>query len=171
MDGKWQLVANFDDYRREWRRDRRNSMYRIPFTQGASPRFEKAVPLRLTGDQLFISTFRSQYFPVDWDGDGRTELLIISSGFLKTPHTKLTLYRADDKGEYAKVDDPGIAKINAAFAIHHDGKAAMAKITGGERPDIIVWSDPGFWIFSRRYLEQRDPACRVLSLSLPAAGK
>jgi len=168
QDGKWQLVANFDDYRREWRRGRRNSMYRIPFTQGKVPKFGKAVPLKLEGEKLFISTFRTQYLPVDWDGDGNTELLFVSSGFIKKPHTKLTLYRRNANGEYSKCDDPGIAKINAAFAIHHDGKAAMANLTGGDRPDIIVGSDPGIWIFSRRYLEQKDPVCRVLSLEVPA---
>ena len=92
----------------------------------------------------------------------------MSSGFIKKPHTKLTLYRRNANGEYRKCDDPGIAKINAAFAIHHDGKAAMANLTGGDRPDIIVGSDPGIWIFSRRYLEQKDPVCRVLSLEVPA---
>ena len=171
QDGVYQLVANFDDYRREWRRDRRNSMYRIPFTQGEVPKFGKAIPLKLEGEKLFISTFRTQYLPVDWDGDGKTELLFVSSGFIKKPHTKLTLYRLNAKGEYRKVDDPEIAKINAAFAIHHDGKAAVANITGDDRPDIVVGSDPGIWIFSRRYLTQKDPVCNVVELELPSGGK
>ncbi len=160
-DGKDALLIQCDDmYRTEMPGNPRARVYIIPFTpvKGKAPVFDEPIPLNCTDGKPFIANSRNNISLYDWDKDGDLDIIFATENNNGEKCTSgVELFLNDGNWNFAKDHNPVFKKLNNLLTAHHDIKLQFAKLTGNDEPDMAIWTDPGFRVYSINYLTQEAP--------------
>ena len=130
------------------------------------PRLGQGVLLEHAGGEPFQCHVRTQATPIDWDRDGRIDLILSSENCGQRTNCAVDLFR--NVGTPAKpVFGPRepMDKLNAMLEPHHEVKLCAVDLTGNGREDLVTSTDPGTRVVYRSFLEEEPVEVRVVGIA------
>ena len=136
------------------------------------PRLGEAVLVRHKNGTPFACHIRTQINGIDWDRDGRTDLILSTENYGQAKSNRaVDLYRNVGTREKpvfgARRPMEG---LNTRIQPWHDVKLVATDLTGNGREDIVTSTDPGTRVCYRSFLDEEPVAVRFLRIT-PAKGK
>lgn len=131
----------------------------------SQPDFGDPVPLKYTDGSPMRASARSHLSLVDWDGDGRTDIILANHGGEASPGNPTTGIQffknegTDRNPSFAQREK--FDRIHDSFHISHDPRAKAADFTGDGKLDMVVSSDPGIFFFTRSFLDEEPPQVSI----------
>ncbi len=130
------------------------------------PRLGKGIPLEHAGGAAFRCHVRTQITPVDWDHDGRIDLILSTENCGQRTNCAVDLFR--NVGSPTRpVFGPRqpMRRLNALLEPHHEVKLCAVDLTGNGKEDLVTSTDPGTRVTYRSFLEEAPLAVRIVGVS------
>ncbi|MCK5803039.1 MAG: hypothetical protein KAI66_09415, partial [Lentisphaeria bacterium] len=108
---------------------------------------------------------RTQITPVDWDRDGRVDLILSTENCGQRTNCAVDLFR--NVGTPTKpvfsLRQP-MDTLNAMLEPHHEVKLCAVDLTGNGIEDLVTSTDPGTRVVYRSFLDEKPVTVRFLGI-------
>ena len=132
----------------------------------ARPRLGQGVLLEHVGGEPFQCHVRTQATPIDWDGDGRIDIILSTENCGQQPNCAVDFFKnvgTPTKPIFA-LRQP-MDKLNAMLEPHHEVKLCAVDLTGNGVEDLVTSTDPGTRVIYRSFLEEEPVYVKIIGMS------
>ncbi|NOY81462.1 MAG: hypothetical protein GXP31_10715 [Kiritimatiellaeota bacterium] len=127
-----------------------------------NPTFDRGTPLELVGGIPFRCHVRTQVTPVDWDRDGRIDLILSTENCGQPINAAVDFFRNVGTRSRPVFDlRRPMNRLNAMLEAHHEVKLCAVDLTGNGVEDLVTSTDPGTRVIYRSFLEEAPVQVRI----------
>ncbi|MCX6993001.1 MAG: FG-GAP-like repeat-containing protein [Kiritimatiellaeota bacterium] len=133
----------------------------------AKPRWGEGIPLKHTDGTPFRCHIRTKITPVDWNRDGRVDLILSAANSDEDAEFNRAVDLFMNTGtKTAPVFGPRqpMDRLNSLLNAHHDVKLEAVDLAGNGEDALVTSTDPGTCVFYRSFLEEDPVRVRVVAV-------
>ncbi|MCX6993595.1 MAG: FG-GAP-like repeat-containing protein [Kiritimatiellaeota bacterium] len=132
----------------------------------AKPRWGEGIPLKHTDGTPFRCHIRTKITPVDWDRDGRIDLIFSTENYEMAEFNRAVDLFMNTGTKTAPVFGPRqpMDRLNSLLNAHHDVKLEAVDLNGNGEEVLVTSTDPGTSVFYRSFLEEEPVRVRVVAV-------
>ena len=136
-----------------------------------APALDEGTLLKHLGGDPFRCHMRTQITPVDWDQDGRIDLILSTENCGQRTNCAVDLFRnvGTPANPLFSLRQP-MHTLNAMLEPHHEVKLCAVDLTGNGSLDLVTSTDPGTRVIYRSFLDEKAVSVRFVGIGARRIG-